>query len=161
MRVEHVLSYDAEPAAVRQMILDPAFREKVTAQQHATDARVTLAPDGDHTVVTVASSRPADGIPSFARKFVGDTIQLVQQERWSTEGDEADLHVTIPGKPGELNGTVALTSSDGTTTQTIAGDLKVSIPLVGGKIERLIDDLLGAALRVEERVGRGWLTGER
>jgi hypothetical protein len=33
----------------------------------------------------------------------------------------------------------------------------VSIPLVGGKLEGLIGDLLAAALRTEERVGRRWL----
>jgi hypothetical protein len=160
MRVEHTLSYDAAPAQVCEMLLDPAFREKVAAHQHATGAKVAVDRSGDHPVVAVDSSRPADGIPSFAKKFVGDTIHILQQESWRTT-DTADLHVTIPGKPGELHGSVSLTSSGAGTTQTIAGELKVSIPLLGAKIERLIDDLLGKALRVEERVGRAWLAGDR
>ncbi|MBA2465483.1 MAG: DUF2505 family protein, partial [Nocardioidaceae bacterium] len=40
------------------------------------------------------------------------------------------------------------------------GEVKVSIPLVAGKLERLISDLLASALRSEQRVGRAWLAGD-
>ena len=39
--------------------------------------------------------------------------------------------------------------------------MKVSLPLVGGKLEQLIADVLGSALRNEQRVGRAWLAGDR
>ena len=45
--------------------------------------------------------------------------------------------------------------------ETVAGDIKVKIPMIGGKLEGLIGDLLTAALKTEERVGRAWLAGER
>ena len=38
---------------------------------------------------------------------------------------------------------------------------KVNIPLVGGKIEGLITDLISKALREEKKVGRAWLDGNR
>ena len=44
------------------------------------------------------------------------------------------------------------------TTETVDLDIKVSIPLVGGKIEGLISDLLLKALKVENRVGRDYLS---
>jgi hypothetical protein len=36
-------------------------------------------------------------------------------------------------------------------------EIKVNLPLVGGKIESLIADLLRKALRAENRVGQGYL----
>ena len=45
----------------------------------------------------------------------------------------------------------------GTSFKAVA----VGIPLVGGKIEGLIADLLSKALRAEHRVGVGWLDGRR
>ena len=33
--------------------------------------------------VLVDQTQPANGIPSFAKKFVGDEIQIVQREEWS------------------------------------------------------------------------------
>ena len=52
------------------------------------------------------------------------------------------------------------TTSDA-TTETVALDIKVNIPLVGGKIEGLIADLLSKALRAEHHVGVEWLAGRR
>jgi hypothetical protein len=43
----------------------------------------------------------------------------------------------------------------------VAGDIKVKIPMLGGKLEGLIGDLLTKALLTEQRVGRAWLAGDR
>ena len=45
--------------------------------------------------------------------------------------------------------------------ETVSGDIKVKIPMIGGKLEGLIGDLLTSALEAEERVGRAWLAGKR
>jgi hypothetical protein len=99
----------------------------------------------------------AQGIPGFARKFVGDEIELVQTEYWS-DIENARIEVSIPGKPGQMNGTVTLRESGGTTTETVSIEIRVNIPLVGGKIESLVADLLRKALRAENAVGRQYLS---
>ena len=58
-----------------------------------------------------------------------------------------------------MGGTIELREPAGTTTETVDMEIKVSIPLVGGKIESLIADLLRKALRAENAVGRRYLTG--
>ena len=68
--------------------------------------------------VTIDQVQAATGIPSFAKKFVGDEINIVQQESW-TSATEGDIRVTIPGKPGEMKGTARLTESGGVTTETV------------------------------------------
>ena len=156
MRFEHVLRYDAAPAEVFAMLRDPGFREQVCEAQHATEASAKIDGVDDSMSVTVEQQRPADGIPSFAKKFVGDTIHIVQSEEWSSATD-ATLDVGIPGKPGHLKGTVTLRPDGEGTVETVAGELKVHIPLVGGKIEGLIAELLEHALQAEQRVGRTWL----
>ena len=80
----------------------------------------------------------------------------MQSETW-TSPDHGDIHVTIPGKPGEMVGTAVLTEKDGVTTETVTLDITVKIPLVAGKIEALIGKILGSALRAENRAGVAWL----
>ena len=75
------------------------------------------------------------------QKFVGDEINIVQRETW-TSVEQAKIHVTIPGKPGEMSGTGRLDDSGGSTLHVVTLDIKVGIPLVGGKIEGLVSDLL-------------------
>ena len=146
------LTYDATAEAVAGMLDDPAFREAVLERQKVIRGSATI--DGDS--VTIEQVRSGDDIPSFARSFVGDEILIVQTESW-TSPTSADMRLTIPGKPGEAVGTLELVESGGTTTETVELDISVKIPLVGGKIEKLIAGIVGSALDVEQRVGREWL----
>ena len=99
------LTYDAPAEAVTAMLDDPAFREEVLERQKVVRGSVDI--DGD--VVTIEQVRSADDIPSFARKFVGDEIVIVQTETW-TSPTSADIALAIPGKPGEAVGTLSSSS---------------------------------------------------
>lgn len=160
MRFRHQQRYDAPPAEVHAMLAERAFRDKVCRAQQAHTATVSIERDGPGMSVVVDQARPSDGIPAFARKFVGDEIRIVQREDWSGP-THAALEVRIPGKPGELDGTVTLTGDGSGTVHSIDGELKVAIPMFGGKLEALISGLLAEALDVEQTVGRAWLRGER
>ncbi len=157
MRLTHEMSYDAPLAAVAAMLADPGYRDEVCTAQAATRTTVDIDGAGAGMSVLVDQVQPAEGVPSFARKFVGEEMNIVQREVW-TALDHADLHVTIPGKPGDMNGSVALTESGGSTTYTVDVQIKVSIPLVGGKIEGLIGDMMRKALRVESKVAEDYLS---
>lgn len=156
MRFEHTLRYDASPEEVFAMLGEAVFRERVCEAQHVTECTATVDGVDDTMSVMVDQTRPSEGIPSFAKKFVGDTIHIQQREEWSSATD-AKLDVSIPGKPGHLKGTITLRSDGDGTVETVSGDLKVSIPLLGGKIEVLIAELLEHALQAEHRVGTAWL----
>ena len=156
----HRLEYDAPLAEVAAMLADPAFREEVCSYQKVLRAAVEVDCDGDGATRTVVVDQvqPAKGIPGFAKKFVGDEINLVQTEKWS-DIEAGTVDVTIPGKPGQMTGTMTIRESGGRTTETVDMEVRVSIPLVGGKIESLIADLLRKALKAENRVGRQYLAG--
>ncbi len=98
-------------------------------------------------------------MPSFARKFVGDEITIVHTETWRSP-TAADVVVAIPGKPGEARGTTVITPTGAGSTVIVDLDIKVGLPLVGGKIEGLIRDLLLKALQRENTTGRTWLLEE-
>lgn len=156
-RLTHRMTYDAPLAAVVEMLADPRFREAVCEYQRVLSADVEIDRSGDAMTVLVEQVQPAAGIPSFAKKFVGDEIRIVQREDWWAP-DTGELHVTIPGKPGHMDGTITLVEADGTTTETVDVEIRVNLPLVGGKIEGLVSDLLRKALVAEERVGHDYLS---
>jgi len=157
-RLTYDLTYDAPLISVGEMLVDAAFREQVCDAQHALRKTVSVGQDGGGMKVVVDMVQASKGMPGFAQRFVGDEIQLVQTERWS-DIENARVEVVIPGKPGQMSGTIALRYSGATTTETVEMEIRVGIPLVGGKIESLIADLLRKALKVENAVGRQYLTG--
>ena len=151
------LRYDgATIDQVHEMLADPAFREQVCDFQRVIRHDVEIKSSGDTMTVMIDQFQSADGVPSFARKFVGEEIHIRQEEDW-TSREKGNLHITIPGKPGEMTGTALLTEDPDGTTETVNMSIRVNIPLVGGKIEGLIADLLTKALRAEQHVGRKWL----
>ena len=156
-RIVHELAYDAPLADVAAMLADPAFREAVCVATRATryDVRID-GKQGDPMDVVIEYAQPTEGIPSFAKKFVGGEVEIRQAETW-TSLEHGDIHVTIPGKPGEMKGTAVLAEAGGVTTETVTLDITVKIPLVAGKIESLIGKILGSALRAENRTGIAWL----
>lgn len=159
-KVRYELRYDgATPGQVYEMLADHAFRERVCEYQRYPRREITIVPQGTGMTVKVDQHRPATEVPSFARKLVGQELNIVQQETWS-DPTAAELHVSIPGKPGDMRGTVELHGDDHGTTEVVAVEVTASIPLIGGKIEGLIGDMLGKALRAENKVGRDWLAAE-
>lgn len=156
-RLIHDLTYDAPLADVRAMLSDAAFREEVCVFQRVLRHEVTIEQAGTGMRVRIDQIQAAAGIPSFAKRLVGEEINIIQSESWAGHAD-GDIHVTIPGKPGDISGTARLAESGGATIETVDLTIKVGIPLVGGKVEGLIHDLLLKALRAENKVGRDYLS---
>lgn len=151
------LTYDAPVADVAAMLADPAFREQVCDAQRVVRRTVTVTETGAGREIVIEQAQPASSVPSFAKKLVGEEITIVQRETWTSD-TAATTELTIPGKPGQATGSITLRSESDRTVETVRMEIGVKIPLVGGKIEDLIHDLLQKALRVENRVGQAYLS---
>jgi hypothetical protein len=164
MDVREEIRYDAAPDQVFEMLCDQAFREKVCRAIGAISYDVSIERNGDTARVRNDRVMRAD-LPDFAKKVVGDKIEMVQTEDWGARQPDgsrtADFHVEIPGKPGSIKGRVTL-SPDGTgSKEVVSGTVKVSVPLVGKKLENEVAKGLKAALEIEGSVGAKWLAGDR
>lgn len=159
MHFRHELSYDAAPDAVFEMLADPAFREKVSAALDVVSAEVAIVRSGEGFTFTNDQVQRTEGLPTFARKFAGETTRAIQIEEWpdSTGGS---LRIDAPGKPSSISGTIALVPTGAGTTEVVELDIKVKVPLIGGKLEGLLVDQVRNGMDVEHEVGIAWLAGE-
>ncbi|GAA5143210.1 DUF2505 domain-containing protein [Nocardioides marinquilinus] len=156
--IRHEMHYDASIDQVAAMLADPAFREEVCRSQGVTKVEVDVTPGADGAKqVRIDQWQPTQGVPGFAKKIVGDETNIVQEESW-TSATHGDITVTIPGKPGDMKGTAVLVEDGAGVVETVELTVKVKIPVVGGKLEGLIADLLLKALKAENRVGRDYLS---
>lgn len=116
---------------------------------------------GPFTVSTVRVL-PTDQVPDAFKRFVGNGIELHMTEKWgpaSADGSRtADLNLKVSGLPAQASGQVILTATGTDTCEvTYAGDLKVSIPLIGGKIEGMAVSSVDRALELERQATVEWL----
>lgn len=160
MLFRHELPYHASPAEVFEMLADPAFRRKVSEAMDVVSADVSLDRDGDGFRLTHDQVQRTDGLPSFAKKFAGDTTRAIQVEEWP-DATGGTLRIDAPGKPSSIAGTIRLESAGTGTTEVVELEIKVRVPLIGGKLEGLLEEQVRHGMDVEHGVGTAWLKGER
>jgi hypothetical protein len=161
MKLTEKFSYQGSDVdAVYGLLVDQAFRTESCANQGASEYDVKVEPQGDGATVTIVRTQPAD-MPDFVKKLTGSTVKVKQTEVWSgpdSEGNRtADVKVSIIGQPAEMVGKAKLFAKDGGSDFTVDGDVKVSIPFIGKKIEPEVAKAIRASLREEVEYGMGKL----
>jgi hypothetical protein len=160
MKLSHTTTYDAPLDEVYAMLTDPAFRERAARASGVLEVKVDVTAQGDGAQVRMEQVQPVQGVPSFATKFAGETTQAKVVETW-TSRSSSDLEITTPGKPTRITGGYRLSEIGGRTTQQFEGECKVSVPLIGGKLEKVMGDLFVEGREKEAAAGVAWLKGER
>lgn len=159
MRLHHELAYDAPPGDVLAMMADPLFWDRVAEATGALSSTATVGTEGETTHVVIDQEQRVAGVPSFAKKFVGDSTRAITTQAW--QGTRATYTVETPGKPTSISGTATIAENGTGSTLTYDLDVKASVPLVGGKLEKLVVELTTEGFDKEQVVGAAWLAGER
>lgn len=159
MKIRHELTYAASPSEVYQMRADPVFRAKVCEAMDTVSYDVDVE-DAEELVVTIDMVQHTQGVPSFAKRVVGDETRVIQTERWP-ELHYGHIEVEIPGKPGHIRGTLSLADQGAGSVYVFDGEAKMGIPLIGGRLEGLIEKLFVAGMDTEQQVAAAWLEGNR
>ena len=95
---------------------------------------------------------------AFARTFAGASTRAIQREQWAdTTG--GTLQIDTPGKPSTLKGTITLRPEGSGTVEIVELEIKVRVPLIGGKIEKLLGEKVAAGMDAEHGVGIDYLAG--
>lgn len=151
--------YDADMDAMWAML---STQEYWQAKYEALGAKnvVFTTFDVSDDQITLVNERdvPAD-LPSFAKKIIGDTNHTTQKEVWTRSGDSASAteEIHVKNLPGGTTGTMKITTSGSGTVWNTDFDIKIGIPVVGGKLEGLMKDELGSNFTEEKTFNDGWL----
>jgi uncharacterized protein YndB with AHSA1/START domain len=141
MRVVH--HYDADVDTVFAKLSDPAFLKRKYADEGATAASVE-ADDRAGNPRIVSKRKVTVDLPGFAKKVMAPTNTVVQTDDWAAAAADGTrvcaYTVEVQGVPSRIDGTVTLSAEGGGTSQVVEAEVKVSIPLLGGRLERFAVD---------------------
>jgi hypothetical protein len=160
MKFRHELTYDASPDEVFAMLADPVFREAACASADVISAEVSIERVGAGFSMVIDRVQKTDGLPAFARTFAGDTTRAIQREEWA-DATGGTMQIEAPGKPSEVRGTITLEPDGPATRWIIELDLKIKVPLIGGRLEKLLAEQVTAGVEAEQRAGIAYLKGTR
>lgn len=150
-------NYDCPPQQALEILMSEEFQRDLAMATGSLEATADVQRSDDGRVTLTSSRTMPAQVPGYAKAFVGESIELVEIQRWDPPSDSGErtgtFEVKIDAAPVRFDGTLALTGS--TTCQVITtGEVKASVPLVGGKIEGLIAEQIGRYIEVCEKLGQ-------
>jgi len=152
-RIQH--RYDAAPARVFAMLIDPEFLDSMFTGPQDLPHKISVT--GAHTVLRVDSPAPRQ-----VKRYVGDTLHVTMDLNWSdqTEADgsrSGPFRVTVLRTPTGVNGTATIAPDGDGTTVTYDGEFTVRVPVLGTKMEKMASPQVTRVLDVQQEAGRAWL----
>lgn len=157
--IAHSFAHDVEEVAAA--ILDPGYQESL-ADVESLKKREVLSQEerGDGTVVRRVRCVLDIHITGAAKTFIGSGEPAwVEESTWYPDRNQWEW-VVKPEVADNLlaaNGYISLKGDSGKTERIVHGDVKVSVPLYGGKVEGWIVDGLEHAYAEEAERLQSWL----
>ena len=133
MKVTH--HFDADVETVYALMSDPDFCMRKYADAGATDIQID-SDRRDGGPKLVSRRKVTVDLPGFAKRVMQPTNTVVQTDEWSAATRSCRYSVEVQGVPSRIDGTVTLTEEGGGTRQEVQAEVKVSIPLLGGRLEK-------------------------
>ncbi|MGO1050527.1 DUF2505 domain-containing protein [Crossiella sp. CA198] len=153
--------YSFPAARVAATMVDETYlRDRLAAVGGPKGELISLAATGAETVLKLRQGIPADKLPSFVRTLIPGDLVIERVETWrpSGEGATASVHATVPGAPATIECSIAISAAG--QGCRVAGRLQVSVslPFVGGKVERAVIEQVARLLDTEHEFTQRWLS---
>lgn len=152
--------YPATPERIMAMMQSREYFEAKYTYLGDVKFEITkFEPSGDGVVVQIDREVASD-MPDIAKKILGETNHLIQNESWRKDGDSymCDMSVDSPGKPMTMKGSMSMVPvGEGESDWALNLDIHVGLPIVGRKIEKIAHDETWASSDREFEFNKGLL----
>lgn len=151
--------YDANVDQMWAMLSDQDYWTAKYESMGASNVTFTQFNAGEDALTVVNERDVAADIPSFAKKIVGETNHVTHTERWTRAGDSAtcSIEIVVKNVPGATTGTMDIKPSGSGSSWAADFDIKVSIPMVGGRLEGVMKDQTADNFKQEKVFNDQWL----
>ena len=156
--------FEADTAAVFAMFSDPEYhRQKLVDAGHTHVEVLECGLGADGTTFRIVTRRTvAVDVPGVLKRVLTPTNSVTQTDEWAPEKKgvrTGTWKVDIKGVPIHLSGTMQLKAAKPGSVETISGAAKASLPLVGGKLEKLAAGNFNESTAQEQDFSNRWLAG--
>ena len=159
--IEHSATYACSPATLHAALTDRAYWEARIEAVGGTGATLdSFARAAGGAEVALTQVIAAGNLPSIVSRIKAGDLSITRTETWgplAADAATAEVTALVGGTPASVTGTTSLTGDATSTTVRTAGQAKVPVPLVGGRIEQAVADNVVKLLVAEARFTEQWL----
>lgn len=155
-RIEHHTTSPHSAEKVFGAMVDETYlRDRLAAIGGTNAELVSFLSVEEKTSYELKQGVPAEHLPSMAKSLLGGDLVIKRVEVWAA--GVGTVEVTLAGVPGRLDGAFTITANGSGSKVTLTGETKVSIPLMGGKLEKVIAEQVVVLLEKESEFTSQWL----
>ncbi|HSW14529.1 MAG TPA: DUF2505 domain-containing protein [Solimonas sp.] len=156
MKYEEKLDYDQSIDTVMRMYSDRSYFERKYKDSGAWDVQVLEHEKSDRYFrIKCRFAMKSDApLPEFARKFIGDSINVIQQDSWDLQKLTGRIETEIKGAPVRIQADMFLKPGSGGCANHLQWSVSCMIPLIGGRLEKVVAEDLQAKSRTDLEVSR-------
>lgn len=160
-RFSHSAQLGGPLEAVHATYADEAYwADRLRAVGTAKDSLDDLVVSGDSINVTITQFIPESDIPDLARKVLSGDLRLVRMVQFSGFDGAKMLGTSraeAAGGLGVITGEAESVAQGDMAADSVSGQVKVSVPLLGGKLEKLVVQHITGLFTEEYSHLNGWL----
>ena len=97
-------------------------------------------------------NRPA--VPGALAKLLPADVVLEHRDEWNATTRTGDIQVRVQGAPVRMHAAASVVARGGGSEQVFEWDIKASVPLIGGALERFVAQDLDRSIHDEAKVVR-------
>jgi len=128
---------------------------------NVSDEEIPDSETGGTVRLQITRVLPTKDAPAFARSLLGDSITVTEIQVWPpvvAGSTTASMEASF-GSLVRLTAGIHLADNAGGSVAVTRAECKASVPLVGGKVEALVEEQVRDYLAYEVRVAGEWLSG--
>lgn len=148
--------YPAAPERIREVLTDREYLQaKLQAVGGPRAELVSWQQDARGITIVLHQAVPEDAMPSFLFSVLPGDLTIRRTETW--RGSHGTVHAVVDGAPGTITGAMLLETDPAGCVLGAQLTAEVPLPLIGGKVEKLITDSVGSLMETEYRFTLDWL----
>lgn len=150
------VTYPVTPEVLLRALTDRAFHEaKIQALGALRSQVLSDGRDGDEYVIRIRRSmRNTAQVPALLKKLIPENSTLEHEDRFDAKAGKGHLVLCFEGLPVQLSCELtAIARGDGTELRH-EWDIRCSLPIVGGAVERFVAADLPQRMEAEASAGR-------
>lgn len=161
MQFSYQQTFNRKADEVLKMFCDPAYHQQLQKNLGAMDLKVLeQSDDGTRFRIRLQYLLKSDvPLPAFAKKVLGETSSVTQEERWDRSTKKGEVTIEVKGLPAKIRAATALSDAAAGATKRFDWEVNIKIPLVGGKLEELVADDIKRKAPIDEAASRKLLEG--
>lgn len=136
-----VQAFTQDADLILRMFSDQAYFEQKYAQTASACEIVECEKTDSRFRIKAKLKMPTEApVPGFAKKFIADSMTVIQQDTWDLNSRKGKLEIEIVGAPISVSADMELVSTDKGCENRMRWTFTCKVPLVGGKVEQMIQN---------------------